>query len=64
MALTDDSLDGAVARHYARQQVGLPPPCEPGYATLGEAIVAHRRWVAEHYPEPATRLSHCQTRRQ
>ena len=42
-----DQLDDAVARHYARQAEGLPSPCEPhpGYATLGEAIIAHRRWL-------------------
>ena len=56
MALTDDSLDGAVARHYARQQVALPPPCEPhpGHATLTDAVLAHRRWLEEHHPEPET----------
>lgn len=45
-------LEEAVAAHYAREQAGLPPPLEPhpGYATLVEAWVAHRKWLATTYP--------------
>ena len=56
-----DPLDAAIARHYARDADGLPPPCEPhpGNASVGEAMVAHRRWLREHYPQgaPAVVLS-------
>jgi hypothetical protein len=46
------SLDATVARHYARDAEGLPPPCEPhpGYATLTVAWLGNRRWLEEHYP--------------
>ena len=34
---------------------GLPPPCDPhpGYATVEEAIIAHRRWLREQFPPSA-----------
>lgn len=42
----DYSLDEAVASHYAREQAGLPPPdSHPGYDSMQEAFVAHRRWL-------------------
>jgi len=51
--VSDPDLEAAVARHYARQQEGLPPPCDPhpGYATFGEALIAHRRWLREQFPQ-------------
>lgn len=47
-----DAVEAAVARHYARQQEGLPPPLEPhpGHATLLDAIIAHRRWLEAQFP--------------
>jgi hypothetical protein len=47
----DDAFDEAIARHYARQQEGLPPALEPhpGYATLIEAWVAHQEWLEEEF---------------
>jgi hypothetical protein len=61
-------LEDAVARHYARATDGLPPPVDPhpGYATLVEAWVDHRRsqqadWLKKTYPDwvpiPITRLA-------
>ena len=46
-------LEDAIVRHYARQQEGLPPPLEPhpGYASLAEAWVTHKKWLAEQYPQ-------------
>jgi hypothetical protein len=46
------AVEAAIAQHYARQQEGLPPPCEPhpGYATFGEAWVAHRKRLTEEFP--------------
>ena len=55
--MADDSrdldLDAAVARHYARDQEGLPPPVEPhkGYASLQDAMLAHRRQLRAQYPD-------------
>jgi hypothetical protein len=41
-------LDEAIARHYARQQEGLPPsPRRPQHWT------AHRRWLSTYYPVPS-----------
>jgi hypothetical protein len=42
-------FDDDVAKHYARQQDGLPPPVTPhkGYATLIEAWIAHKHWLSE-----------------
>jgi hypothetical protein len=56
MAIIDD-LNDAVVQHYARKQEGLPPPLEPhpGYATLIEAWIAHRKWLSETFPLPLPR---------
>ena len=56
MALNDESLNDAIVRHYARQQAGLPPmPPDPQDSlSFIDAMVAHRRYLEEHYPEPAT----------
>jgi hypothetical protein len=42
MTTINYSLDDAVARFYARQQEGLPPPVDPhpGYPNLGAAWLA------------------------
>lgn len=47
-----DHVEAAIVQHYAREQEGLPPPCEPhpGYATLIEAWVAHRKRLTEEFP--------------
>jgi hypothetical protein len=44
----DHALDDAVARHYARQQEGLPPPA-PSTAHLR---IPHRRYLRKYYPVP------------
>jgi len=53
--MSTNPLEDAVARHYANQQATLLPPLEPhpGFATLTDAILAHRRWLDAHYPPGA-----------
>lgn len=52
MTTPKHDAEAKIARHYAEQQKGLPPPLDPhpGFATLGEAWVAGRRYFREKYP--------------
>jgi hypothetical protein len=44
----DDALDDAIARHYAKQQEGLPP-LPPPTPSLRQP---HRQWLATYFPMP------------
>ena len=48
MSELPDPLDAAIARHYAREQEGLPPPV-PSTMHLW---IPHRRWLREYFPLP------------
>jgi len=44
-------LDAAIARHYARDQEGLPPPAErhAGFPSLEAKRRAHIEWLMDEY---------------